>query len=40
MAGGKDFDGARAGGGEGVQQSWVQAMLEEDMSGDSRLHCC
>ncbi len=45
VARGEDFDchgtaGLRAGGGEGVQQAGVQAVLEEDVSGDSGLHCC
>ena len=38
VARGEDFDGARAGGGEGVEQAGVQAMLEEDVCGDSGLH--
>jgi hypothetical protein len=29
---------ARAGGGEGVQQAGVQAVLEEDVRGESGLH--
>jgi hypothetical protein len=28
----------RAGGGEGVQQAGMQAMLEEDVSGESGFH--
>ena len=38
VARGEDFDGARAGGCEGVQQTGVQAVLEEDVGGESRLH--
>jgi hypothetical protein len=39
MTRGKDFDGMRAGGSEGVQHAGLQAMLEEDVGRDSRLHC-
>jgi hypothetical protein len=38
VARGEDFDGARAGGCEGIQQTGVQAVLEEDVGGESRLH--
>ena len=40
VARGEDFDGARAGGVEGVQQAGVQAVLEEDVGGESGLHRC
>jgi hypothetical protein len=40
VARGEDLDCLRAGGGEGVQQAGMQAVLEEDVSGDSGLHCC
>ena len=38
VARGEDFNGARAGGGEGVQQAGVQAVLEEDVGRESGLH--
>ena len=38
VARGEDFDGAGTGGGEGVQQARVQAVLEEDVGRESRLH--
>jgi hypothetical protein len=42
VAGGEDFDDGDAVGREaaehGVQQAGVQALLEEDVSGEARLH--
>ena len=46
VAGGEDLDGHAAGAsagtgcGEGVEQAGVQAMLEEDVGGESGLHWC
>ena len=38
VTGGEQFDGGRAGFMEGIEQAGVQALLEEDMSGDGGLH--
>ena len=38
MAGGKELDGLCAGLVEGIEQTGVQALLEEDVGGDGGLH--
>ena len=38
MAGGKELDGGGAGVAEGVEQAGMEALLEEDVGGQGRLH--
>ena len=40
VTGGEDLYRLRAGFVEGVEQAGVQALLEEDVGGDGRLHHC
>ena len=40
VAGGEDLDGLGAGFTQGVEQAGTEALLKEDVSGDSGLHHC